>query len=104
MRKLRSTFLLRCVILAASIGIFLVVFLFSRSMGLTIATIVPLILFWIFGVELGLLPLLLEQILAKGAKASTKPVNSLWFVDVDQERKAAFDAHVESTSDNPTVR
>ena len=76
----------------------------SQSLGLTAGTLVFLVLFWCLGIELGLFPLLIEQILIRRAKGSTGPVNSLWFVDLDQEGESEFDAHSKGTSDNPTIR
>ena len=106
MRRIRSTFLLRCVVLSASVGIFVVVLQLSLSLprNFTIGTILFLIMFWGLGVEAGLLPYLLEHILVRRAKRSSEKVNSLWFVDIDQKKKQQFEAHPKATSDNPTIR
>ena len=103
MRKVRPTFLLRCVVLATSVVFFLLVLKFSTSVPITGGAILFLIAFWILGIECELLPLLLENILVKKAQRA-KRVDSLWFVDVDEERKREFDDHSEGTSDNPTIR
>jgi len=103
MKKVRPTFLLRCVVLAASVGTFLLVLKLSTSGTFTGATILALIAFWFLGIEGGLLPLLLEHILVKRAEGSPR-VNSLWFVDVDRERKRELDRHSDATSSNPTLR
>ena len=103
MRKVRPTFLLRCVVLAASVVIFLLVLKLSTSVMITGGAVLFLIAFWFLGIEGDLLPLLLEHILIKKAQRAER-IDSLWFVDVDEERKRAFDDHSKGTSDNPTIR
>ena len=103
MRRIRPTFLLRCAVLAGSVGIFFLVLKLSTSGTFTGTTILVLIAFWFLGIEGGLLPFLLEHILVRKAERSGG-ADSLWFVDVNRERKREFDAHADATSDNPTIR
>ena len=60
---------------------------------------------WFLGVEAGLLPALLEHVLTRRAENdSTGAVNSIWFIDEDEERRTEWDKHEDDTSDNPTIR
>lgn len=103
MRKVRPTFLLRCVVLASSVGLFLLVLMLASS-ALTVGTVLFLLAFWYLGIEEDFLPLLLEHVLAKRAQRSVGGGDSLWYVDVEKERKRAVDDHARGTSDNPTIR
>jgi len=100
-RRFRPTFLLRCVVLAVSVAIFLLVLNFSTSGTFTKTTIFALIVFWFLAIEAGLLPLIMEHLLVKKAEQS-KRSGSIWFVDIKRKRKV--DAQSDVNSDNPTIR
>ena len=102
-RRLRSTFLLKCVVLAASVGIFLLVLWLCSSMTLTAGVILFLIVFWFLGIEGGLLPFLLEYIIARQARRS-EHAESLWFLDLDEVDRKQAKAHSKTTRNNPTIR
>ena len=104
-RRLRSTFLLKCVVLAASVGIFLLVLVLwlCNSMTLTAGVILFLIVFWFLGIEGGLLPFLLEYIIARQARRS-EHAESLWFLDLDEVDRKQAKAHAKATRNNPTIR
>jgi len=103
MRRIRPTFLLRCVVLAVSVGLFVAVFKLSSSLPATLATGVLLVAFWFLGIDGGLLPDLLEYILVRRAGRRQGVVRSIWFVDAEQERDEEREAHEKATSNNPTI-
>ena len=104
MRRVRASFLLRCVISAASIAAFLGVLQLGAAVGWTIGFIIFLATFWIVGVEGGLLPLLIEHVVVGRARKTGKPVGSIWFVDVDRQERRMMDSFHDDTRDNPTIR
>ncbi len=104
MRKIRATFLLRCVVLAASVCLFVASFWLLQSIGLRIGTVVFLIVFWFFGIEAELLPTFLAWLLCRMASREQGPVDSLWFVDPDREKQEEMDEHTRGSSNNPTIR
>ncbi len=103
-KRIRATFLLRCVVLAASLAIFMLSFWLLQSMGLRIGTVIFLILFWLIGIEEGLLPAFLEWLLCRRVARHKGGADRLWFVDLDVEKQEELDAHNRGSSDNPTIR
>jgi hypothetical protein len=63
MRRIRASFLLRCVCLAASF-----------------------------------------HVLVGRARKTGRPVDSIWFVDMDRKRRHMLDSFHDDTRDNPTIR
>ncbi len=104
MRRVRASFLLRCIILAVSVGIFIGVYSLVKSTGWTVGSLAFLLLFWFVGVESGLLPSMLERMAVRRAAEGGVPVSSIWFVDRDAARDRAMDRFHEETRDNPTLR
>ena len=104
MRRVRATFLLRCVILAACIALFVGVICLGASTGWTLGTLGFAAVLWFVGIEGGLLPLALEQVVVRRAARSGSPVSSIWFVDLDQQRVREMESFHEDTRDNPTIR
>ena len=103
-RRLRPSFLLQCVTLGSCAAVVVAVFVFAGIGVVTGATVIAALCLWFIGIEGGLLPSLLEYILTRRAEDSSKPVSSIWFVDVDEQRRAEWDAHSDGTSNNPTIR
>lgn len=104
MRRVRASFLLRCVILAGTVGVLVLLFGFGNSIGWSLWFVVFLAAFWLLAIEIGLLPLLIENILTRRAGASDAPVKSIWFVDLDLENKRKRVDFEQETRKNPTVR
>ena len=90
---------MRCVILALCVTTFVLVLKFSASTGLTVVAVVILV-----AMCEGLLPYLIERALTKRASSSGEPLNSIWFVDLEQQRESNRHGFVEDTKDNPTIR
>lgn len=104
MRRVRATFLLRCVILAVSVGLVIGIFMLGLSTGWTLSSLVFLVVFWLVGIDLNLLPLAIEHFAVRRAARSGREVSSLWFVDVEAGRKRNFARFHKETEDNPTIR
>ena len=102
--RVRATLLLQCVILGASAllvgGLFVVAGTAWSVGGLVLA-----IAAWWLGLEVGLLPALLEHLLVRRAARADGPVHSIWFVDLDADAGPARDLarFHDDTRDNPTV-
>lgn len=95
---------MRCVILALCVTTFVLVLKFSASTGLTVVAVVSLVGTWFIGIEGGLIPYFIERALTKRASSSGEPLNSIWFVDLEQQRESNRHGFVEDTKDNPTIR
>ncbi|MCX7005841.1 MAG: hypothetical protein NTY53_01060 [Kiritimatiellaeota bacterium] len=104
MKRIVATIFLRCVVLAASLGIFFLSFWLLNSIGLRLGTLVFLVLFWIVGIEVGLLPEFLVWILRRSASRHKSRLDRLWFVDLDEEKQKELDEHNRGSSNNPTIR
>ena len=104
MRKIRATLLLRCVVLAASVCLFIAALWLLKSIGLRIGTVVILIAFWFLGIEAELLPTFLAWLLCRLASREQGQVDSLWFVDPDRKKQAELDDQTRGSSNNPTIR
>lgn len=104
MRRLRATFLLRCVILAWCL--LLVVAVLGLGMGTwwTLGALVFGALLWLVGIELGLLPLVLERAMVRHAARGGVRGSSIWFVDLDQEQEQQLRDFHDDSRDNPTIR
>ena len=103
-KRVKSTFLLRCVVLIASLAIFAAACFVCNFGGMSLGTFAFLVIFWSLGVECNLLPILLEWIMVRRGNASTDACKSLWFVPIESARNDEFDKHIRGTSNNPTIR
>jgi hypothetical protein len=101
MRRVRASFLLRCVILAASVAVFAGVVLLARSTGWSVGTGILVAIVWFVGIEFGALPFAIERAAARRAASSGRPVTSIWFVDLDEQRRRELQAFHDDTEDNP---
>jgi hypothetical protein len=104
MRRLRPTFLLRCVIGAVSLLLCGGVVLLMWSWGWTLAAVVVLIVVWFAELELELVSWLIERWLTRRAGAPDALVRSIWFVDRDAEAQRDLERFHDDTADNPTIR
>jgi hypothetical protein len=109
-KRVRATFLLKLVVLAASVGVFVFAFLLATSRPIQLGTIVFLSAFWLIGIEGELLPRLIERLAIRRAARTVGPVDSVWFIDVEAEERRKKEAHAremermrEATRDNPTL-
>ena len=103
-RRVRATFLLRCVTLAVSLGLFFLVFAVLSTPVLTVSTFLILCAVWLLGIECDLLPILLERLLLRRAERTEGSTSSIWFVDVAGLGRTELQSHGRSSSDNPTIR
>ncbi|MGE0145138.1 MAG: hypothetical protein AB7T19_17775 [Planctomycetota bacterium] len=104
MRRLRATFLLRCVLLIAAVGVFAAVLLVGQSTGWALLILPFTVIVWFVGVEGGLIPLVLEHLAVRRAARTGRPVSSIWFVDQDEQEARNRQKFYDQTRDNPTVR
>jgi len=103
-RKLRPSFLLRCVTLGFCTGFAVAVFFIAGMGTITGSTLIAMLCLWFVGIEWGLLPDLIEHMLTQRAvNNNTGVVNSIWFVDEDEERRVEWEKHEDETSNNPTI-
>lgn len=103
-RRLRATYLLRSVIFAACVGVFLLVLQLTAWIGLTVAAFLFLLIAWVVGIEMSVLPWLIERMVTKRMGPQDEPVNSIWFIDVRAERIKGIDRLTNASKDNPTIR
>jgi hypothetical protein len=103
-RRVRATFLLRCVTLAVSFGLFLLVFGILSSPVLSVSTFLILCAVWFLGIECDLLPTVLEGLLLRRAGRAGGSMTSIWFVDRDALARRQGQSTTSSSSDNPTIR
>jgi hypothetical protein len=104
MRRVRATFLLRCLILAGCLALCAAVFSLGIGIGWTAGTVVVAAVIWVVGIEGGLLPLAIERVVARRAARSGTPTSSIWFMDLDQQRRRQAERFQNDTRDNPTIR
>ena len=104
MRRVRASFLLRCVILAACVAAFLTVLWLCATIGWIVGFVVFAVVLWFGVIEIGLLPMLIELIVVRRARRSGKPVDSIWFVDTEANEQRDQEQFFDDTRDNPTIR
>ena len=104
MRRVRASFLLRGITLIGTVGVVVVIVIFSNTLGWNLWSITFVAGFWFLAIELGLLPLMIEFVLTRRAGASKVPITSIWFVDLDLETKRARHDFERATRKNPTIR
>jgi len=104
MRKVRATFLLRCVILAGCVAAFLGMLFLGMGVGWTVGTLAFAALMWVVGIEVGLLPLAIEYVVVRRRARSGESVSSIWFVNLDRQRQLDAKRFDHDTRDNPTIR
>ena len=94
MRRVRATFLLRCVIFASCVAPLVA----GLYVGMGPA--------WMVGALaiVAVLPLAIELVLVGFAARSRRAFSSVWFIDIDQRRMQAMRSFHDDTSDNPTIR
>lgn len=98
MLRVRATFFLRCVILAACVAMFVGIVCLGMGMGWTIGTWALALLLSCIGIAV-----LIEHVAVRRAGRS-RTVSSVWFVDLDQERIRERESFHDDTRDNPTIR
>lgn len=103
-RRIRPTFLLRCIVLAACVVLFAALLYVTRSLWWITGTLTLLSLVWFIGIEGGLLLEWIEHLLSGRAAQSEKPVDSLWFVDLDAQADRLREEFYKKSRDNPTIR
>ena len=104
MRRVRATFLLRCVILLACLLAFGAVLHFGLGTPWAGGVLVVALVTWFVGIELDVLPLAIEHVVVRRAARRGVPARSLWFVDLEQQRARDRARFHDDTSDNPTIR
>jgi hypothetical protein len=104
MRRLRATFLLRCVILAWCVLLVAAVLALGMGTQWTLGALVFGVLLWLVGIECGLLPLVIERAMVRHAARGGTRGSSIWFVDLDQEKARQLQDFHDESRDNPTIR
>lgn len=94
MRRVRATFLLRCVIFASCVAPLVAGFYLGMGVVWMISAVVVV----------AVLPLAIEQVAVGVAARSRRSFSSVWFVDLDQQQIQAMQSLHDDTSDNPTIR
>ena len=103
-RRVRPTFLLKLAALGVGVALWLVVFQVATSTEIRFGAIVALLVAWVVGLELGLVPEALERVIMKAHGRKEGPIRSLLLVDVAEEEQQARDRLREGLDDNPTLR
>lgn len=103
-RRLRATFLLRCVILAWCILLFAAVLGLGMGTQWTLGSLMFCAVLWLVGIECGLLPLVLERTMVRHAARGDARGFSIWFVDLDQTKEQQLQDFHDDSRDNPTIR
>lgn len=103
-RRVRATFLLRLVILGASVGLLLLVFVIATSAPVRLGALALVVALWFLGIETDLLPMLIEHVVTGRASQARGPIHSAWFVDVEAEHQLKMDKLREATRDNPSLQ
>ena len=104
MRRVRATFLLRCVILASCVALLVGVLALGMGTRWAAGALVFAAVLWFVGIEGSLLPLAIEHVAVRRAARSRKRGSSIWFVDLDQESARQMQSFHDDTRDNPTIR
>lgn len=105
MANLRATFLLKIVLLLVAVALFLLaVWVVFSAEVLFIPGLIFLAVFWFVGLEVGLLIHFLEKWAAGYAARCGRPINPLWFVDRDAEKKREYERFEKQFRDNPTPK
>lgn len=104
MRHLRATFLLRLVVMFGGAALIVAVVLLGASTGWIATAAVVAAAVWFLGLELDLFLVPLVRLARRRATARGGPVESVWFVDVDEQRRRARARLEDETRDNPTIR
>lgn len=102
-RRVRASFLLRCVILAACLTIGVAAGFIVGWSTLYVLLTVP-ILGTICRLSFEYLPGLLEFVAVRRAAAAGQPVDSIWFVDLEKIAEQENEHFRRQTEDNPTLR
>ena len=103
-RRLRPTFLLQITVLVTCVAIFAAAFFLFESTGLRIGVLLALLFVWVIGMELELLPMVLEEVALVIAGGSAREPSRIWFVDLDEEEKRDRARLNEELRDNPTLK
>ena len=103
-KRVKASFLLQCVTLVTSLLIFILVLWLVTLGPMSLGVLIILAVFWFIGIEGGALPAYLERLAEKRAGASSKPVRSIWFVDLDSKKHEELSDFSKKTEDNPTLR
>lgn len=103
-RRVRPTFLLKLATLGVGVALWLVVFLVTTSTEIRFGVIVALLIAWVVGLELGLVPEALERLIMKARGRKEGPLESKWVVDVAAEEKREMEQLRDGLDDNPTLR
>ena len=104
MRRVRASFLLRRVLLAAMVGALIGFFWLGNSMGWSLAFVAFLVAFWVIAVELDMLPMTIEYGPTHWVSRSAAPIHSIWFVDLDRKAQRERRYFEQGTRKNPTLR
>jgi hypothetical protein len=102
-RRVRPTLLLRTVIVAVSLAIFVAVMVALPRLRLNLLFTLDLLLLWFVALELEVLPLLLERAATRWAEEHSGPPRSLWFVDLAAEDAAERDGERTAVRSNPAL-
>jgi fatty acid desaturase len=103
-RRFRATFLLRLVVLGASLGAFALVWMAATAMPVRVSIVALFLAFWVVGIELDLLPQLIEQAVTTRAARRSDSRPSVWFVDVEAEHRREMERARSATRDNPSLQ
>jgi len=76
----------------------------ATSMPVRVGTLALLVAFWFVGIELELLPRLIEQVVTTRAVRKGAPRPSVWFVDIEAEHRREVDRLRAATRDNPSLQ
>lgn len=103
-RRIRPTFLLRLVALGIGLALWFGLFTIATSTGMKVGSLLALLVLWVLGLEVGLLPALLQRLAAAWYARHQGESESIWFVDVAAEKRRHQERLGHSLDGNPTLR
>jgi len=102
-RRVRPTFLLHGAITLFCLAVLIGMVAWLGSGPVSLVALVGLALFVLLGIELELLPTLLEWYVVRWARKRPGPHGSVWFVDLDAEERRARNQQRADVEQNPTL-
>ena len=102
-RRLRATFLLQLALLLASVAIFALVVVVATSVPVRLGVAFLLLMGWVVGIEMDLLPLAIERVILRRAAGRRGSSPSIWFVDVETEHRKKMERLRAATRDNAAL-
>ncbi|MDJ0653922.1 MAG: hypothetical protein QNJ40_07205 [Xanthomonadales bacterium] len=103
MNKYRPTFLMRTVSLGVSVAVVVAFYVLTENtLGVT-AAIFVFISLWVFGIEIGLIAMVLEKVFSSRLLPTNGRASNLWFINVEAQKRLESERMKQKVSKNPTL-